>query len=211
LYRIAVKFIELWLFTLRAKIIYSDRAQGLIASGQPYIIALWHRDLIYGLYHFRKKPGVIMVSGSKDGEWVARALRCWGQHPIRGSRYKGGKRAIMEMAKYIREKGIGAGIVADGSQGPPKKAQIGALVLSRLTNAPILPLGVAISKAKRLNTWDRLVIPYPFSRVSVTLGDPILVPNGVRGNQLETYRKMLEDGLNESATLAKMSLIESKA
>ena len=147
-----------------------------------------------------------MVSGSKDGEWVARAVSLWGQVPVRGSRHKGGIKAIKDMAKCMKERGIGAGIVADGSRGPCKKAQIGALVLSRLTGAPILPLGIAISRAKRLNTWDRLIVPYPFSRAVVALGPPLRVPDHVKGNAIEPYRAQLEYCLNEANRQAEMRL-----
>ena len=204
-----LKFIELWLATIRGNALYSNGAERAILSGRPFIIALWHRDLIYGLYHFRRYPGVMMVSGSKDGEWVARALRLWGQHPVRGSRHKGGMKAIKEMAQYMMENGLSAGIVADGSQGPAERVQIGALVLSRLTGAPILPLGVAISRVKRLNTWDRLVIPLPFSRAVVALGRPLNVPEDVKGNALEGIRHRLEEALRKAHGIAMESLCSS--
>ena len=206
MYRLALWMIELWLSTLSERTLYSHEAEKILSLGRPCIVALWHRDLIYGLFHFRKRPAVIMVSGSKDGEWVARAVSLWGQHPVRGSRFKGGKGAIKEMATRMNELGIGAGIVADGSQGPPEKVQIGALVLARLTNAPILPLGVAVDRAKRLNTWDRLVIPYPFTRVTVALGPPLLVPKDCRGRALEPMRDALQRGLDEAYEIAKRGL-----
>ena len=198
--------IELWLSTIRAKTLLSVEAEKILSSGRPGIAALWHRDLIYGLFYFRKRPAVVMVSGSKDGEWVARAVSLWGQIAVRGSRMKGGKGAIREMASRMNEMGIGAGIVADGSQGPPQKVQIGALVLSRLTGAPILPMGIAVKHAKRLNTWDRLVIPYPFTRVVVTLGNPITVPEDCRGRALEPMREALQRGLDEAYEKARKEL-----
>jgi len=204
-----LKFIEMWLATIRGNALYSSGAERAILSGRPFIIVLWHRDLIYGLYHFRRHPGVMMVSGSRDGEWVARALRLWGQHPVRGSRHKGGMKAIKEMAQYMMENGFSAGIVADGSQGPAERVQIGALVLSRLTGAPILPLGVAISRVKRLNTWDRLVIPLPFSRAVVALEEPLNVPEDVKGNALEGIRHRLEEALRKAHGVAMESLCSS--
>ena len=143
-----------------------------------------------------------MVSGSKDGEWVAQTLKLWGQHPVRGSRHKGGMRAIREMASYMLDKGWSAGIVADGSQGPAERVQIGALVLSRFTGAPIVPLGMAMSRAKRLNTWDKLIVPFPFSRAVVTLGTPVSVPENAKGQALEGYRHRLEKALQDAHKIA---------
>lgn len=198
-----IKIVEAWLATLRLMRFYDIASKRCLDSGEPFIIALWHRDLIYSLYHFRGSPGVIMTSASKDGEWIARALRQWGQYTVRGSRQKGGKRAIMDMARLMRRMGIGAGIVADGSKGPALKVQTGPVVLSRITNAPIIPIGLAFSRAVRLNTWDRLIIPVPFSQAAIFLSKPIYVPSDARGEMIESYKRRLETALNDAHGEAK--------
>ena len=143
-----------------------------------------------------------MVSGSSDGEWVARSLNTWGQIPIRGSRHKGGLRAIREMARIMREQECIAGIVADGSRGPARIAQKGAVVLARETGAPMVPTGLAARPAYRFNSWDRTILPFPWSKVVMVYGRPISVPPDARGIQIEEFRKNLEDSMNEATRLA---------
>lgn len=179
-----------------------DAVKLLFESGRPFIATLWHTSLIYSLFYFRHSPAVLMVSDSSDGEWVARSLNSWGQIPIRGSRHKGGLRAIREMARIMRQQGCSAGIVADGSKGPARIAQKGAVVLARETGAPMVPTGLAARPAYRFNSWDRTILPFPGSKVVIVCGQPISVPPDARGIQVEEFRKNLEDSMNESTRIA---------
>jgi len=179
-----------------------DAIRPLFEPAHPAIATLWHASLIYSLFYFRHYPGVMMVSGSSDGEWVARSLNSWGQIPIRGSRHKGGLRAIKEMAGIMRQQGCSAGIVADGSKGPARIAQKGAVVLARETGAPMVPTGLAARPAFRFNSWDRTILPFPGSKVVIVCGQPISVPPDARGVRIEEFRRNLEDSLNESTRLA---------
>jgi len=178
----------------------------LFEPGHPAIVALWHCSLIYTLFHFRHNPGVIMVSGSRDGEWVAGYLARWGQIPVRGSRHKGGLEAIREMARMVMEERCNAGIVADGSKGPARIAQKGAVILARETALPIVPTGVAARPAYRFHSWDRTLMPYPRARVAMVYGTPMTVPQDVRGPVVEEYRKGLENALNAASQAAEEML-----
>ena len=205
--RVALKAVELWLSTCRPVIIRPRcTAAYLEQRVEKPVIALWHQALIYSLYHFRVYPAAIMTSASKDGEWIARAITQWGQLPVRGSRLKGGLRAIRNMADLMSEYGVGAGIVADGSKGPPGIAQIGAIILARDTGRPIVPTGFAASSAIYFNSWDRMILPLPFSRVSLVYGTMFEVPPGSRGRQVEKYRKRLESALHEAEARARTIL-----
>jgi hypothetical protein len=99
------------------------------------------------------------------------------------------------MADYHR-RGYSCGLIADGSRGPARVAQKGPLYLARLTNAPLIPLAVAASRKKTFQTWDRFVLPLPFSRLALLVGDPLPVPPEARGTALEGLRLELEDRLN---------------
>jgi lysophospholipid acyltransferase (LPLAT)-like uncharacterized protein len=194
---------ELWLASCRFTVVEQDAIRPLLEPGYPAIIALWHASLIYTLFCFRHHPAVIMVSGSSDGEWVARSLNSWGQIPMRGSKHKGGLRTVKEMARIMRQQGCNAGIVADGSKGPARIAQKGAVVLAKETGAPMVPTGFAAKPAFRFNSWDRTILPFPGSKVVMVYGQPISVPPDARGIQIEESRKNLEDSLNEATRLAK--------
>ncbi len=198
-----LKGIETWLSSCRPTIEAHPRSARLFDLNQQVIVALWHSTLIYCLFHFKTFPAAIMVSASKDGEWVARALRIWGQYPVRGSRLKGGIMAIREMTRLIDRQAVSAGIVADGSKGPPYVAQKGAVVLARNTGLPIVPVGMAARPAYHFKTWDRLLLPLPFSKVAVVYGPPLYVDENDRGIQLEHARIHLEQRLISASKRAK--------
>lgn len=189
---------DLWLSSCRPIIIGDDKVKYIFKSGRPFIIALWHFSLIYTLFHFRSCPAAIMVSGSSDGDWVAHYIRRWGQIPVRGSKFKGGVQAIKDMAEAMKLYNVGAGIVADGSRGPARIAQKGAIILSRDTGTPIIPVGFAARPVIRFNSWDKMALPLPFSRVVMAYGQPFYVEKDSRGQMIEAYRKHLEDGLNQA-------------
>lgn len=193
---------ELWLASCRFTAVEKDAIRPLLEPGHPAIIALWHASLIYTLFCFRRHPAVVMVSGSSDGEWVARTLNSWGQIPIRGSRHKGGLIAIKEMARIMRQRGCIAGIVADGSKGPARIAQKGAVVLARETGVPVVPTGLAARPVFRFKSWDRTILPFPGSKVAMVYGRPISVPPDARGIHVEEFRRDLENSLNESTRIA---------
>ena len=204
--RLLLKAALLWLRTLRAEVLGEERREGLLEPGRPAVVALWHKNLVYTLYHFRHFPGVVMTSRSKDGEWVARAAASWGQRVVRGSRMKGGLEAVARMARLISEDGLSAGIVVDGSKGPACRAQAGALILSRRTGRPILPTGFAARPARRLHTWDRLILPLPFARCCIVYGEPFTVPPSAKGPGLEPWRSKLERALNRADEEAERAL-----
>ncbi len=202
---LALRAAELYLSTCRPLIVRSRCAERLLQQDsfhQP-VVALWHSGLIYTLYHFRVYRGAIMTSPSKDGEWVAAAVSMWGNYPVRGSTLKGGLKAIRLMSGLMRRYGFASGIVADGSKGPANVAQIGAVVLARDAGRPIIPTGFAASPAVYFNSWDRMVLPLPFSRVCIVYGEMFTVPADTRGNRVEYYRKRLEYSLNAATAEAR--------
>jgi lysophospholipid acyltransferase (LPLAT)-like uncharacterized protein len=206
LYKSIFFFINLWLSSCRVKEIGRELIRPAGENGHPGILTVWHSDFIFALYYSRHYPTVVMTSPSKDGEWVAEYLKFTGQIPIRGSRQKGGSQSIKQMAEKMLELKCNAGIVADGSRGPARIAQKGAIILSRETGAPIIPTGMAAWPAYRFKNWDKTLLPLPFSRVVIAYGDPIKVPQDVRGDVLEKFRKILEDALNDASLLAERVL-----
>jgi lysophospholipid acyltransferase (LPLAT)-like uncharacterized protein len=186
-----------------------ETLQPILEPGHPAIFATWHHHTLYAAYQLRHFPGVVMVSGSADGDWIAAYVRGHGLTPFRGSRHKGGLKALREMADIIRSEGCNAGIIADGSRGPARVAQKGAVVLARDTGLPVVPMGFGASRAKRFNSWDRTILPYPFARLAIVYEAPIWVARDARGAQLEDLRLDLEARLNEADRRAQ-AVIEGK-
>jgi hypothetical protein len=103
--------------------------------------------------------------------------------------------ALRKLAGEMR-RGSDSGIAPDGPRGPRQRAQIGAVLLARLSGCPLVPVTFAASRGKFLSSWDRFFIPYPFSRGVFVFGDPILVSKHEERSSLEEKRQLLEDELN---------------
>jgi len=203
---VAFPLIDLWLSTCRPRVVHEERLTALHERGGTAVIAIWHAALVYSLHHFRGLPSAIMVSGSGDGSWVARYIERHGQVPVLGSRHKGGARAVGDLISAVRDRGLHVGIVADGSRGPARVAQKGAVVIARETDAPILPIGMAARPCKRFGSWDRTILPLPFARVVMVYEEPISVPKDSRGTRIEEYQRLLEVRLNKATDEAERLL-----
>ena len=183
--------------TYRKRIERGEIEQSLFSQGIRPIYALWHGRLFYWPYAYRRREGIhCLVSPSMDGEIIANVLRLSGINVIRGSSFKGGTRAFRRLIRIVKG-GNSAAIIADGSRGPALKVQEGVIHLAMLTGAPILPISYGAERAVFLKSWDRFMIPWPFSRVVVIYGDPVYVRRDLTEDQLEEKRLELEQRLNE--------------
>ncbi len=159
------------------------------------IATFWHYSILYIFYHLRSFPAAVMVSASKDGEYIARLARLLGHIPVRGSSNQRGVAGLKHLLREVRA-GKNAGIVADGSQGPARKAQAGSILLASMSGRPILPMAWAASRYKAFRSWDLTVFPLPFCTIFFQYGEPLSVPKGIRGDEVEIYRLELEHRLN---------------
>lgn len=174
----------------------------LLPSGWNRIIRKWPKQ---------KTRSAMLISLSKDGEPVAKAIKHLGLEAVRGSsthkrkkRDKGGMKALAEALRILKSGG-GICITPDGPRGPAEIAQNGPVIMAQRTGAPILPYAVVSSPRKRLNTWDGFRIPYPFSRGALVFGEAVIpAPDDDR----ETLRQRLEDNLN--AALARAESLAQK-
>jgi hypothetical protein len=106
-------------------------------------------------------------------------------------RNKGGASALRQLARLAGE-GVFPIFTPDGSNGPPEKVKPGVIYLGALTGLPIYPAGFAASRCARLPTWDKTIIPLPFSKVIVSYGEPLRVPPSIDDAALEIHRRELE-------------------
>lgn len=147
------------------------------------ILALWHSRVPVGPTTWPQgsdKPEIrVLVSQSRDGEFIARVIAKLGLPAIRGSslkksdtaKNKGGEQAFRDMVKWVKDGGAMA-ITPDGPRGPVEVMQKGAVALARVSGAPVLFVGVAMKPCLRLNTWDRTIIPLPFARAAMVWDGP---------------------------------------
>ena len=161
--------------------------QGLIASGAPFIVAFWHARLLmlFATVPEMGRPGIAMVSAHRDGEAIARTLERLGVGAVRGSaadprkpdKAKGGAGALKQLISMAKA-GTNTAITPDGPRGPRGVAQPGIAQLARLTGLPVLPVAWATSRGRRLRTWDRFFVPYPWGRGVFVFGEPVRVGRG---------------------------------
>jgi lysophospholipid acyltransferase (LPLAT)-like uncharacterized protein len=174
--RLAALFIRVLGLTLR----YEDVADPGVTKGHevpgPCVYAFWHRTLLTCAHRFRGLDIAILISRSFDGELIARTVELLGFRAIRGSSSRGGATALRQMATAYNE-GFRCAITADGPRGPSQVAKPGPVQLAELVGAPEIGVYYALpDRAWVLKTWDRFLIPKPFSTVKFTW--PSAVPSG---------------------------------
>ncbi|SPD75886.1 conserved hypothetical protein [uncultured Desulfobacterium sp.] len=160
------------------------------------IYVTWHQRMSYHFHYFGARHVTVMISQSRDGEYAARVAKWLGFKNVRGSSTRGGMDALRELAGRIRHGDTG-GMLADGPRGPARVAKIGSIILSRDTQAPLIPILWSTDRCWILNSWDRYMIPKPFSRLVFYYGEPITVPISAKKKDLEEYRLILEERLNQ--------------
>lgn len=161
--------------TLRVEFGFEEGAIGGLHEIHPGIFPFWHNCVFAAIWIFRKQSLAVMTSRSLDGEFIARVIQRFGFVPIRGSSSRGGQRALLEMQTFVANGG-GAAFTIDGPRGPRHVAKRGPILLAKATGARITPFYVALEKRWVLNTWDRFMIPKPFSRAFVSVAKVITVP-----------------------------------
>ncbi|MBN1825926.1 MAG: lysophospholipid acyltransferase family protein [Candidatus Eisenbacteria bacterium] len=165
-------------------------------AGGPVIHSFWHGRLLALVYTHRNRGIRILISRHRDGEIITRITERLGFRSVRGSTGpgKGGVRAILEMAKRGRA-GDDLAITPDGPRGPREKAQAGIVLIAQRSGVPILPMSTAADRGRFLRSWDLFLVPAPFARVAVVLGEPIRVPPELSPEESEAYRVRIEEAL----------------
>jgi lysophospholipid acyltransferase (LPLAT)-like uncharacterized protein len=156
--------------TWRIRVTNDGALRAARAAGQPVIFSLWHGQLLPLLYHHRNEGVTVLISEHGDGEIIARIATKLGYRTVRGSTSRGAARALIELTKVLAT-GRDLAITPDGPRGPAKSYAPGPLIVAQRSGAPIVPVGVTASSSWNLKSWDRFLIPKPFSRVSIAYGD----------------------------------------
>jgi 3-deoxy-D-manno-octulosonic-acid transferase len=175
-------------------------------SLHPSIIALWHGQfLLLPAIYPPDVPGRAIVAKHDDAEALRRILKHFGLGLVRGagaagrargSRDRGGAEAAHGLIASLRE-GFSIALTGDIPPGPARKCGLGIVTISSRSGRPIVPFAVATSRYASVNSWSRMTINLPFSRLGIAMGEPIYVPTDAGPAALETYRQKVEAALNE--------------
>jgi hypothetical protein len=193
----------LWLIgcTLRPAVTYEEGAIRDLDDLYPGIFPFWHRCVLPATWFFRQRRIAVLTSQSLDGEFIARVIRRFGYIPVRGSSTRGGQRALLEMDSMLRGKQAVA-FTIDGPRGPRFVAKKGPVLLARTSGAPITAFYVAVQRAWVLNSWDRLVVPKPFSRILVRVARKIYVSADADEAAVENYHAEMQAALERVTAFA---------
>jgi len=192
--------------TLRVQVSFEDGAPASLDT-RPMIIAFWHNCIFPATYVWRNLQIRVMSSDSFDGEWTGRIIRKFGFVKVRGSSSRGAVRALLGMKREL-EQGWPVAFTIDGPRGPRFVAKPGPVLLARATGAPMVAFHIAVEKAWVLNTWDRSMIPKPFSRALMRVSRRILVPAEASDSQKEQSHAELQTALERVREFAEANVSE---
>ena len=196
-------------WTLRLRFVNGERLFDRWDKEQV-ILAFWHNRVVVMPIAGRGKKLCIMNSQSRDGEIATRALARWGIHSVRGSATRGGTAGFLQLLRSFRQ-GYHLAVVPDGPRGPRYQVKPGVIHLARATGAPLIPVSYAASRFKQLRSWDRLIIPLPFTHITYFVGEPIEVPRHASDEEIEKLRLQLEAQLNTLTAQADGATAEQPA
>ncbi len=167
---------------------------------RPVLIAFWHGRAIMLPFFYRGHSAYIMNSTHRDGEIITRALNRFGIRTTRGSSSRGAVAGTLGLLRAFRA-GSDLALIPDGPRGPAGVAKAGVAAIALQTGAPLFPVSVSCSRALRMTSWDRMMIPLPGARVVVVVGEVIeparLAGPGAARDARERLRAILEDRLEQ--------------
>jgi lysophospholipid acyltransferase (LPLAT)-like uncharacterized protein len=198
------RVLRVWAGTLRYEI--DDRSNLLTdAKRESYVGALWHNRLLLVAHVLQKfaphRPGAGLISASRDGDLIAPLIERFGFQVVRGSSSRMGASATLELAGVL-EAGRDVLLTPDGPRGPAYELGPGIVFLAQKSGAPIQPINMEFSSCWRVKSWDRFILPRPFSKVRVIFGPLHRVKSTTTPEEFEAERLRLQNAM--------MSLVEMR-
>ncbi|KPK99711.1 MAG: hypothetical protein AMJ91_06705 [candidate division Zixibacteria bacterium SM23_73_3] len=182
--------------TLKIEWVGEENLDILRKEKKSVIYAFWHGRMLIFTYSHRKQKIHVLISQHQDGEYIARIIHRLGFVSVRGSTTRGGSKAIFEMCEKTTS-GFDVAVTPDGPKGPGFQAHPGIIYIAQRTGMPIIPITNSAKGCWSLSSWDRFLIPKPFSKTVIMLGKPILVSTEATSEELEEKRIDLEKRLWE--------------
>ncbi|MFL6549847.1 MAG: lysophospholipid acyltransferase family protein [Povalibacter sp.] len=214
LYRMAVLLaslvLEILWWTCRIRYIDLDKLKGLAREHGAVVPVCWHQHLLLCARFLVSdkvlpmKPG-FMISPSVDGEAPSMLARFYGAIVVRGSGTYSGLRAVRGAHQALQE-GISLAVTPDGPRGPRFKFKPGAIFAAQISGKPVIPVAYAAKPAFVLKTWDKFIIPVPFGKVCMAIGEPYFPPSELSSEQMEQVQRDLETRMRETFKKAQAAL-----
>jgi hypothetical protein len=140
-----------------------------------------------------------MISQSRDGDMIADVYSRFSFRPVRGSSSRGGREALSAIVDDLAHNQMAVHVL-DGPRGPRGVVKPGLIVMAQMSGVPIFPIYISANRAWVLKSWDRTLIPKPFSTITFRWGEPIYVPKDLDNESFENIRKHIENHMKENQT-----------
>jgi lysophospholipid acyltransferase (LPLAT)-like uncharacterized protein len=161
-----------------------------------YIFCMWHQNTVAGILSQWGLRHQILLSRSKDGDLLDFATSRMNYLAVRGSSSRGGIEARVQMVENIK-RGMHAAITPDGPRGPAKVVKNGVIDMARSTGISIIPFTSIAKNYWTFNSWDKFRLPWPFTRILVMYGTPILIPESTQNEEFDHYKNVIAQAMNE--------------
>lgn len=183
--------------TYRLRMVDPQHESRTLAKDGSLIYASWHQRFFPGITFFAtRKPIAILISQSRDGELMARVVNILGWQAVRGSSSKGGSEGLQQL-KHLARSGCKIGHIVDGPKGPFGVIKPGLLRIAQVSGMAIVPTITSAERRWTFKSWDRFMVPKPFSRVIIRFGEPIAIPADLDENAFEEQRLYIERRMQE--------------
>jgi lysophospholipid acyltransferase (LPLAT)-like uncharacterized protein len=179
------------------------------------VFCFWHQCVLPCTVYFRRTHATILISQSFDGELITRTLQMFGFRAVRGSSSRGSREGLLGLARVI-ESGGPAIFTADGPRGPIYRTKAGPVKLANLTGARIGAFHLEPEHAWVMNSWDRFLVPRPFTRIAVSWARWTFVPAEISDSEFERKREELNEAIERArlralAHLGKAAQVTAKS
>ncbi len=208
---IAANLVRLIFLSCRVTRHIPEASRPYMEGEKQAIFCFWHGRMIV-MPFFAPKGHVmhVLISHHRDGAIIARLIGHLGLKSIRGSSSKGGMQATRDIIKKVKA-GDNISITPDGPRGPARKVQEGAVRVAQLTRLPLIAVSYSVSRGKHLNSWDRFMIPWPFSHIVLEVAEPVHVNHAKQSEIPNAAHEMLEMALNHITDCADSTVGRSHA
>ena len=185
--------------TWRYEVIAEDGVTPVVFGQKagPEIYCFWHQCVLPCTMYFRRSNAVILISRSFDGELITRILKMFGFDAVRGSSSRGAREGLMGLRQVIGS-GRTAIFTADGPRGPIYETKMGPVKLAQMSGAPIGAFHLEPEHAWRMRSWDRFLVPKPFTRICVSWAKWTRVPADLPPDQFEGKRQELNAAIERA-------------
>ncbi len=183
--------------TWRFQVNTSEFSNPLIENGTPRIFCFWHSHLLPMAYLLRGTGKTAIVSQSKDGKRAAAVVKLWKNDVVFGSSSQGGFSALRQCLRILNSQ-KSVVVTPDGPKGPREKVKPGVSQLALMSKAPVITISALPARAWFLNSWDRFMVPKPFTKMNIIVSEPI----GSAGKSIEEFSQLVEERLTANAKMA---------